>query len=141
MSKFKRKSVLDRDTAEKQVDMLFEFYDIDPEFIVERLQDPVESHRLGLIKAVMRGRLSIEENEDGITVTQILKNEVMEKSRLVYREIDSRALAASRRGESVQETMFFLLAALAKVDSDVYDEMHPEDRSVAKDLGNLFLMV
>lgn len=141
MSKFKRKVVITKDLAMKQVEMFLEFYDIDTDFVVDRLKVAIEGNALGMVKAITRGRLSIEEDGEGIKVIQILKNEVAGKSRITYRELDNVAQAASRRGETLTEALFFMLAALGTVPDDVYDEMHPEDRTVAKDVGNLFLTV
>lgn len=141
MSKFKQKVVIPRDIAESQVEMFFEYYDLEPQFLPEDMQPMLEAHRLGLIKAVMRGRLTIEEAGTGIKVTQIPKKEVSGRKRIEYRELDGMATKASRRADTPEGQLFALMAALGAVPSDELDAMEPNDRRVVKDLGNCFLTI
>lgn len=141
MSKFKKKNIITRDIAELQVEMFFEFYDLDPEFLPEEIHPILEGHRLGLIKAVMRGRLSIEESGTGIKVIQIPEREIVGKKRIEYRELDAVAVKASRRADNMEGQLYALMASLGSVPSDEFDNMHPSDRRVVKDLGNCFLTV
>lgn len=141
MSKFKKKDVLTRDIAEAQVEMFMEYYDIDPEFIPEGIQPIMEAHRLGLLKAVMRGRLSIEESGSGIKVIQIPKKEIAGKKRIEYRELDAMAVKVSRRADTTEAQMFALMAVLGSVPEDELDSLDPIDRRVVKDLGNCFLTI
>lgn len=141
MSKFKQQNILTREIAEKQVEMFFDYYDLDEEFTPEQIKVPMQVHRLGLVKAVMRGRLSIEESGTGIKVIQILKNKCAGKERIEYRELDALAVKASRRSDSADGQLLALMAALGSVPEDALDELHPNDRRVVLDLGNCFLTV
>ena len=141
MSKFKAKNVLTRDIADAQVEMFFEYYDLDVEFIPEDIAPILEAHRLGLVKAVMRGRLSIEESGSGIKIIQIPKKEIAGKKRIEYKELDALATKASRRADSPEGQLFALMAALGSVPEDDLDGMEPVDRRVVKDLGNCFLTI
>jgi hypothetical protein len=141
MSKFKQKSIIARDVAEQQVELFFEYYDLDPDFIPDAIKSMMEMHRMGLIKAIMRGRLSIEESGSGIKVIQIPKKEICGKKRIEYRELDARAIKASRRADDPEMGLFALMAALGGVPEDELDDMEPHDRRVVKDLGNCFLTI
>jgi hypothetical protein len=141
MSKFKQKNVITRELAENQVEMFFEYYDLDEEFTPSAIQIPMEVHRLGLVKAVMRGRLSIEESGSGIKVIQILKNKCAGKERIEYRELDSTAVKASRRADTSEGQLFALMASLGSIPEDALEDLHPNDRRVVTDLGNCFLTV
>jgi hypothetical protein len=141
MSKFKQKNVLTRELAENQVEMFFEYYDLDEEFTPSAIQVPMQVHRLGLVKAVMRGRLSIEESGSGIKVIQILKNKCAGKERIEYRELDSTAVKASRRADTSEGQLFALMASLGSIPEDALEDLHPNDRRVVTDLGNCFLTV
>lgn len=141
MSKFKRKSVIDRSTADKQVEMFLEYYDIDPEFMLPKVAEALENQRLSMVKAVMRGRLSVEESGEGIKVTQILVSPVAGKDRITYQELNATASKAARRVKGVEEQIWALLAALGKITEEAFDDMDPVDRSVASDIGNCFLTV
>lgn len=141
MSKFKPKNVLNREIADQQVEMFFEYYDLDPSFLPDEMQSIMEVHRLGLVKAVMRGRLSVEESGSGIKLIQILDKEIHGKKRIEYRELDGMASKASRRADTAEGQLFALMAALGSVPEDVFDDMGPHDRRVVKDLGNCFLTI
>lgn len=141
MSKFKAKNVLTRDIADAQVDMFFEYYDLDPDFLPDEMQRIMEVHRLGLVKAVMRGRLSIEESGSGIKIIQIPEKEICGKKRIEYRELDGMAAKASRRADTAEGQLFALMASLGSVPEDELDGMDPHDRRVVKDLGNCFLTI
>lgn len=141
MSKFKPNNVLSREIADQQVEMLFEYYDLDPSFLPDEMQSIMEVHRLGLVKAVMRGRLSVEESGSGIKLIQILDKEIHGKKRIEYRELDGMASKASRRADTAEGQLFALMAALGSVPEDVFDDMGPHDRRVVKDLGNCFLTI
>lgn len=141
MSKFKQTNVITRSIAEQQIEMFFEYYDLDPEFIPEEIHPILEGHRLGLIKAVMRGRLSIEESGTGIKIIQIPRKEIAGKKRIEYRELDAIATKASRRADTAEGQLLALMAALGSVPADEFDAMHPSDRRVVKDLGNCFLTI
>lgn len=141
MSKFKSAVVIPRDEAQKQIDMFLEYYDIDEAFIPEPLQGMMENHTLGLLKGVVRGRLSIEESGEGIKVILVPVKPISGENRLEFRELDGTALKASRLADSAEGTVFALLAALCKVPAEDLAEAHPKDQSLLKDLGNCFLMV
>lgn len=141
MSKFKQKNLITRDIAEEQVAMFMEYYDLDPEFIPDEMKALMEAHRLGLLKAVMRGRLSIEESGSGIKVIQIPKKEVMGRKRIEYRELDSLSVKASRRADTPEGQLFALMASLGSIPEAELENMDPMDRRVVRDLGNCFLTV
>ncbi len=141
MSKFKQKVIIPRDIAEQQVEMFMEYYDLDPEFIPEQIKAMMDLHRMGLVKAIMRGRLSIEESGSGIKVIQIPKKEICGKKRIEYRELDAMAIKASRRADDPESQLFALMAALGAVPEDELDGMEPHDRRVVRDLGNCFLTI
>ena len=141
MSKFKAKNLLTREVAEQQVEMFFEYYELEPEFLPEDIRPILESHKLGLVKAIMRGRLSIEESGSGIKVIQIPATEIVGKKRVEYRELDAQAIIASRRADTAEGQLFALMAALGSVPEDVLSNLGPKDRRVVRDLGNCFLTI
>ena len=141
MSKFAPKNILTRELAEEQIDMFFEYYDLDSDFLPDEMQTIMQVHRLGLVKAVMRGRLSVEESGSGIKLVQILKKEIGGRKRVEYRELDGIAAKASRRADTAEGQLFALMAALGSVPEAEFDNMDPHDRRVVKDLGNCFLTI
>lgn len=133
-------NILNGEEAKKQVQLLFNYYDVDPEYVVEALKNSTEQHRLSLTKHVIRGRLTIESSGDGIKITQHLKRPLGGRNEISYKEPSALAFKASRREQDVETGMFAFMAVLGGVAADDFDDMHPVDRGVVKHLANIFLM-
>lgn len=139
MSKFKRKNEVTRELADEQVEMLNEFYDVDMDFVVPAIQPVLQQHLLGITKAIVRGRLSIDEVEGGIKLTQFLKD----GQQIVYAPLDASITDAADRFKDPESRVRALMAAASKGHLTVAEikDLCMEDQAVVDDLGNYFLFL
>lgn len=136
---FKRGEVLPRSVAEKQVELLNDFYDVDFDYLIDRIAQPLRQHTLGMVKSIVRGRLSIERaGARGLTITQIMEGD--RKQRFVFNEADTDTQAAADRVEG-EDKVYAVLAALSSTDMDTFKKMPRVDKATAEDVGNYFLFV
>lgn len=140
MSTFKREDKMPRKLAEAQVELLNEFYDVDENYMVSEVSMAVNTHSLGILKAIVRGRLSIDETDEGIKITQTLDKPVGEVSQLVYHEIGSKEASAVERAEG-KEVLYAMISSATNTDAEIIKKFGRVDKSTCEDLGNYFLFV
>jgi len=140
MSKFKRNNKVTRAMAEEQVELLNEFYDVDMEYMIDQVATVVQQHLLGITKSVVRGRISIDETDTGVVVTQILESPVEGIEKITYKEIDAKAIAAVDRAEG-EAKVLAMVGALTATDPEVLKTLSRVDKTTCEDLGNYFLFV
>jgi len=138
------KNAISAELAQDQVDLFLEFYDIDPEFFPESTDVAIEAHISGLKKAIMRGRLSIQEKDESLIVVQrpARKGKNIPES-LTYRELEgSHKVAMSKAGsDDSYIRLHTLMGALSKEGADVMAKLRGCDMGDMENLGNLFLLV
>jgi len=134
---------INRASAEKQVALLNDFYDVDLNFLIESVRPRVEQRLLGLTKHIMRGRLSISQNGDSLSVVQYLERPISGTKAITYKEAGSLVqLALMRAGEN-DSSSDAVAGALSELGADFFSskKMHPRDRSTMEDLAQYFLLV
>jgi len=108
--------------------------------MIDQVATVVQQHLLGITKAVVRGRISIDETDTGIVVTQILETPVEGIDRITYKEIDAKAVAATDRAEG-EAKVLAIVGALTATDPEVLKTLSRVDKTTSEDLGNYFLFV
>jgi len=136
--------ILSRESALEQVDLLFDFYEIDPDDYEESGQrTALRAARNKLIRAVKRGRVSITENNT-IEVVQKLKYSYGEKepiTELKYREVDARSKIGARDDDDDRARLYGFLGNLSEVGLAGILKLRGVDLGVAETLGTVFLQV
>lgn len=135
-----RKNILTEELAEKQIDELNDFYDIDVEFIIPALAEPLKQHLLGIKKAIMRGRLSIEVTDDSVNIKQHLERPIGDVSEIVFKELTGKA-ASLADNANAESRVYVLLGSLSNNPPELFRSMGRVDHRTAMDIGNYFLFV
>jgi len=136
----KRIDKINRSLAQEQVDLLYNYYDVDTEYMVDELRGVLEQYGLSILKSVVRGRLSIDEVDGKLVITQYLEKPVEDLEKITYNEMNSLASKAVERAKTKVEQVHGVLGALSKKHPRLFTEqMSPVDKSTAEDLGNYFL--
>jgi hypothetical protein len=141
LRKYQRKVKIPKQIAEDQVQMLLDYYDCDDDFIVDTLRDPLQMCILGMIKAVTRGRLSVEDRDGGPHIIQILETPAAGVERITYRPAGSRLTKALKIVGKEDSRINAVLGALSGMGPDEFDALDTVDRDTAEAVGNYFLSV
>ena len=125
------------DAAQKQVDILIDYYELDDEKELIKLVRP------DLIKHVMRGRIEISMGDNNrLAVRQTFKFPVGESEGLDYKVINGvskKQMKASSKSD--HEKMYSLMGSLAGVSGESISRLEGVDLSAMECLANLFLSV
>lgn len=131
--------VLSKQNAKKELDKLFNYYEIDIDEIEEKdLKKAIKGGQRRLIQAIRLGRLKIK-FEDGLKIIQTLRN----GETITYRTVDGEAKAAmdehpaeafNRRGQA-------LAGSLSGWGETAIRKLKDVDMSLAEVLGLIFLAV
>lgn len=136
----KPKYILTKANAKKELDKLFDYYEIDIDEIEEKdLKKAIKGGQGRLIKAIRLGRLKIK-FENGLKITQTLRSNGIE---IIYRTVDGESKAAmdehpaeayNRRGQA-------LAGNLSGLGETAIRKLQDVDMSLAEVLGLIFLAV
>lgn len=150
----KREKIIDEVAAKAQLDLFFDWYDIDFDEMYEAAQRQqgaglasVEAARKRLIKLIREGRLEFIEtanakNEPVLKVHQVLDLEIDGKKSVVYNELTGRIRAAlPSEGGNGTAKMYRLLAMLSGESDAFFLKLRRGDIGVADMIGFLFLLV
>jgi hypothetical protein len=142
--------VVSRESAEKQIAKLFDYYEID---LVKRLksdnadkaQAVADDIRDILITNVEKGRLEIDDDEDGsgIKIVQHLRRPAGEVNEIRYYEVTGKARTAIKDVDkgSPHQKIYALLAAISKQPIQVFFNLGGVDLSCAETLSSVFSLV
>lgn len=142
--------VVSRESAERQVEKLFEYYEID---LVKRLksdnadraQAVADDVKDLLITNVERGRLEIDDDEDGtgIKIVQHLRRPVGGVSEIRYYEVTGKARTAIKDVDkgSPHQKIYALLAAVSRQPIQVFFNLGGVDLTCAETLSTVFSLV
>jgi hypothetical protein len=140
----KTKNKISRELAQEQVDLLLEFYDIDVEFFPEESRPSVQAHIDGVLKGIMRGRLSVMNKDGDLVIVQrpTRKGKNVPES-LAYAELEGKHKVEMSRCEDNGNypRMYTLAGAMTKEGADVIKSLKGCDLGDAENLVNLFLIV
>jgi len=134
VSKFK----VSAESAREQLDMLYEYYEIDFDELPEKLGTALKATDLKLLKSVRLGRIEI--SLDGQNTIKVVQN-IRSGDQLVYKEIDGKAKVAMG-GKDENDSYgraYALMGALCGVGEAGISQLKSHDLSVVECLGTVFL--
>lgn len=148
----KRELILSEESAQAQLDLFFDWYDIDFDDMIEeakasRSELPIKTIRKKIVRAIKQGRVEIKEatvgDEPSLQVYQHLDHAALGKDSIVYKEVTGRARAASKTIEDANDTarMYQFLGILTGEGSALFDRLRGADIGATDAVGILFLMV
>jgi len=135
------KNVISRESAEEQIDVLLEYYDLDDDDIGNAEKESgLDMTKHKLIKHIMKGRLEISESEDGLSVIQHLRSG---KEDMTYQEICGRHKIQMKNNSQDDwfGKMYSLVGSMTGVGSKAIENLKGVDMSVCECLGAIFLNV
>lgn len=133
------KYIITEQNAKLELKKMFDYYEIDIDEIENKEhRKAIQAGYDRLVKAVRLGRLKIK-IENGITVTQKLRND----DEIIYREIDGKAKAEmdGKAAEAHNQKMHSLLGSLSGLGEGAIKQLKGVDLSLAEVLGLIFLSV
>jgi len=144
------KTKISRESAEDQIDLLFEEYDIDlddPEYSEvdedgDKLADVMMTQRRKLVKYIMRGRLEISDTDGKFVVRQILKRPFDDLSSIEYGQKLAKAKISMKSVKASDNygRLYSFMGSLSGQGMHVFTKMSPADLSVAETLAAVFLL-
>jgi hypothetical protein len=150
MSEYK----ISEESAEEQLGIFNEWYDIDPEDFSEMAegnqaaQNAFKVVSRKLIRAIRKGYLEIreEKGKDGsptLVVEQVLSRPIEDVERVKYREVTGLARTAVKTKEGDNDTLrnYKLLGILSGEDYKLFQKLRGADIGVTDCLGFLFMQV
>jgi hypothetical protein len=136
-------NVIDKVSADKQVKMLMDYYDIDLSILKETMKSiPIDFIIKKLTKHVEKGLIEIADSDNGVCVKQFLKKSIGPISVLEYGSIGSKSATAIDgipSTESERKKQVFL-GVLCKKGPDVISDLEGKDWIVAETV-NTFLSI
>ena len=138
-------NVISEQLALEQAEALYEHYEIDPrDYGESSTRNSMEAARNRLVRAICKGRVSVNVESRDEMVIQILKNEIGEKdpiTKLTYREVDARSKIGSTESDDNHSKMYNFLGNLSGAGLGTILKLRGVDLGVAETLGAIFLQV
>lgn len=136
-----------REAAEKQLEALYDFYDVDDEIMEaeggeqDQLGTAVRVQRHQMLIKIMKGRLSIDGDADtGIEVTQVLRTPVAGHNELSWREPDGMArLELDKHTKGDNQRMFAFIGYMTGINKSNAAKLKGVDLSTAELLSVFFM--
>ena len=137
------KYVLSKDAAEKVIEDMFEYLEIDIDEIEEKdTKDMIKKNIGRVIKAVRLGRLEIK-HEGGFKVIQHLRNDTDKQNSLTFKvpgAIAKKAMA-DKNPNDFYGRIYAMMGSACGLGEAAIDKLDPIDLSVVEVLGAIFLSV
>ena len=126
------------EAAREQLDMLYDYYEIDFNDLPEKLKTALEATDKKLLKSVRRGRIEVSLDEKNII--KVVQN-IRSGEPLVYREIDGAAKVAmgNKDENDAYGKAYALMGALCGLGETAITQLKSHDLSVVECLGTVFL--
>ena len=138
----KKVTGISRESAEAQVKILWDAYDIDMEYIPSDSHKAMENGMLALTKHVARGRIEIVKEGSNVLIKQNIQNVFDEKMKsLTYKQLSTLAKMEADKGEKATERINYLLGSLSGVGPAPLEKMTGIDTTVAECVGNFLFVV
>ena len=134
---------ISHESAENQLESFLEYYDIEFDDIEnERSHDAAMQTKKKIIRAIVSGRIEINEVDGVPLISQHLKNTDEEKT-LNYVEITGRhkLVLDQKKEDKNYSKIYTLLASLSNTSESVIAKLKAADMGIAESLGFLFLQV
>lgn len=137
------KYVLSKDAAEKVIEDMFDYLEIDIDEIEEKdTKDMIKKNIGRVIKAVRLGRLEIK-HDGGFKVIQHLRNDTDKKNSLEFKvpgAIAKKAMA-DKNPNDFYGRIYAMMGSACGLGEAAIDKLDPIDLSVVEVLGAIFLSV
>lgn len=132
-----KKAKISKESAQKTLDLFFEYYEIDHE------KEALLANFPALTSAIQKGRLEIAVEDGVLVVTQHLKFPPGEVGSYVYGEISGKNLLAmkSKAEGDHYGRIQALLGSLSNLGENAIIKLKGPDMSLANAIGMLFLAV
>lgn len=131
-------TALSKESAAAQLQVMFDYYEIDLADLPEEQQPAVRNAEMKLVKAIRNGRLEIKPGDDGVvSIVQTVKN----GETLDYGEVNGEAKVAmglKKDGDSYGKA-YALMGSLCGGGEAVIMKLKGKDLSTAEALGILFM--
>ena len=127
-----------KEAAREQLDMLYDYYEIDFDELPKELGTALKATDLKLLKSVRLGRVEISMDEQNvIKVVQNIRN----GDPLIYREIDGQAKVAMGGKDEKDHygKAYALMGSLCGLGETAIIKLKSHDLSVVECLGTVFL--
>jgi hypothetical protein len=141
LRKYERPTPIPRRHADEQMQILLDYYDVDRDFIIDSMKDPLDNCIMGMLKSITRGRLTVVDKEGGPHIVQKLEKPVPGMETITYRPPGSKLAVALKNVSKDESRLLGALGALSGNAPDEFDELDHTDRQTAEDVGNYFLFV
>ena len=136
--KKEKKNLLSEEVAQDQLDILTSFYDVDLEDDEDSGTKRIARNRL--LRAIRQGRLTIT-SQDGLTVTQILKNPPGEISDINYKIITGAERSRTEKiaNDNAYEKMYVLVGMASGLGVKAIKSLYGADLAAIEGLSVVFL--
>jgi hypothetical protein len=135
--------ILSKDAAEKVIDDMLDFLEIDIDEIEEKdTKDMIKKNLGRVIKAIRLGRLEIK-HDGGFKVVQHLRNDTDKQNSLVFKvpgAIAKKAMADKSQTDFYGR-IYAMMGSACGLGETAIDKLDPVDLSVVEVLGAIFLSV
>ena len=146
------KTPISEESARESLGLFFDYYEIDAKNVGggENAQAAFDSTVDRMVDAVRKGRVEIEENENGLIVRQTLKNKAKSDLKdagstavLEYKEISGAAKDAMKHKKQSDDygKIHALLGFLSGAGENAIKRLRGVDMSISECIGVLFLKV
>lgn len=135
-----KKNQLSEEVANDQLQIFFDYYDIEVETGTEEQKKAIETAQRKLSRAIQKGLLTITD-ENGVTVIQTLLYPPGECSTLTYKKISGQSRLAMKDKGNEYTKMYSLLGYLSGLPINAIAKLEGQDLSTAEYLAVLFLAV
>ncbi|MCK4499839.1 hypothetical protein KAU11_05035 [Candidatus Babeliales bacterium] len=135
----KIKNVLSEESAQDQLELFFEYYDMEVEDIHDDQAKALEMSISRIIKSIRKGKLEFAETDSILKITQHLKN----GTTIVYGEISGKTKLAmkSKLDTDNYGKIYSLCGSLTGIGEAGISKLKGADLSLCECIGALFLQV
>ncbi len=136
-------NIISRESAEQQLNLFLEYYDIVKEDIKDESQENSLSQTCNiLIRAIMRGALEISEDSDGLKVIQHLEKTKFEVLDIEYKVCGgaTKLYAVEKSKGDNAKAIYLLMGSLSNLGYETMKKFKATDSKVLENLGLLFLL-
>ena len=129
---------ISEEAAIEQIDVLFDYYEIDIAGLPKAQKQATEAARRKLIKAIRIGRVEVGLDADGIIA---VKQNIRNGEPLIYREIDGKAKVAmsGKDDGDAYGRAYAMMGSLCGLGETAIISLKSHDLSVVECLGMVFL--
>jgi len=133
-----KKMILSEEVAQQQLDVLVDWYDVDPkDFDKGTEKSSAKSSCKKILNGIKKGRLTIEIKDDTIVIIQKIGKAGEE---LKYRELEGKHKLAMDKADEEYAKMFALIGSITGIGSGGIAKLKGADLSLAEALGTLLFL-